>query len=187
MEVKEFTKQHELLHWLLMDGGITPKAQPLDVLINKIFKGFFRDLFEEWSLNAPINEKTGHPYAPSCQLLAQWVVQAWDRISEDLVRKAWAVCGYRPVEDLEGEATSDAVVEYSQQELGTIVERIMGDDARMAWIDEANEREPPLPEDSDDERELGWDWTEGWESSDEDDMSVLFDKDSDESEMSESE
>ena len=55
----------------------------------------------------------------------------------------------------------------------------------MAWIDEANEREPPLPEDSDDEREPDWDWTEGWESSDEDDMSVLFDKDSNESEMSE--
>jgi hypothetical protein len=40
----------ENLDWLLMDGGITPKAPPVDVLINKLFKGFFRDLFEEWSL-----------------------------------------------------------------------------------------------------------------------------------------
>ena len=54
-----------------MDGGITPKAQPLDVLINKVFKGFCRDLFEEWSLNAPTNPKTGHLLAPSRQLLAQ--------------------------------------------------------------------------------------------------------------------
>ena len=54
-----------------MDGGITSKAHSLDVLINRVFKGFFRDLFEEWSLNAPTNPKTGHPLAPSCQLLAQ--------------------------------------------------------------------------------------------------------------------
>ena len=54
-----------------MDGGITPKAQPLDVLIKNNFKGFFRDLFEEWSLNAPTNPNTGHLLAPSRQLHAQ--------------------------------------------------------------------------------------------------------------------
>ena len=56
----------------MMDGGITPKFQPLDVIINKVFKGLFRDLFEEWLLNAPNNPNTGHPLAPSRQLLAQW-------------------------------------------------------------------------------------------------------------------
>ena len=47
-EVKAVTEPMEKLDWLLMDGGITPKAQPLDVLINKLFKGFYRDLFEKW-------------------------------------------------------------------------------------------------------------------------------------------
>ena len=61
----------------MMDGGITPKAQPLDVIINKVLKGFFRDLFEEWSLNAPTNPKTGHPLDPYCQLHAQLIVKAW--------------------------------------------------------------------------------------------------------------
>ena len=63
--VKAFTAQHEHLKWLMMDGGITPKSQPLDVLVNKIVKGFFRDQFEEWSLIAPVHEETGLPYAPS--------------------------------------------------------------------------------------------------------------------------
>ena len=45
-KVKAHNVNHPLIKWLVMDGGITPKAQPLDVLINKIFKGLLRDLFE---------------------------------------------------------------------------------------------------------------------------------------------
>ena len=68
--VKSRNKLHPLFVWLMMHGGITSKFQPLDVLVNKVVKGYFRDLFEEWSLNAPINEKTDCPYPPSRQLLA---------------------------------------------------------------------------------------------------------------------
>jgi hypothetical protein len=38
-KVKEVTENVDDLHWLIMAGGITPKAQPLDVLVNKVFKG----------------------------------------------------------------------------------------------------------------------------------------------------
>ena len=77
----------------MMDGGITPKAQPLDALINKIFKELFRDLFEEWSLNARTKPEIGHPLAPSCQLLAQWILKAWAKVPQELVWKSWEVCG----------------------------------------------------------------------------------------------
>ena len=88
-KVKAHNANHPLLKWLMMDGGITPKAQPLGVIINKAFKGFFRDLFEEWSLKAPTNPKTGHLLAPSRQLLAQWIVKAWAKVPKELVRKLW--------------------------------------------------------------------------------------------------
>ena len=79
-KVKARNANHPLLKWIMMDGGITPKAQPLDILINNFFKGFFRDLFEEWSLNAPTNPKTGHPLAPYLQLLVQHIVKAWAKV-----------------------------------------------------------------------------------------------------------
>ena len=140
----------------MMDGGITPKAQPLDVIINKVFKGFFRDLFEEWSLNAPTNPKTGHPLAPSRQLLAQWIVKAWAKVPKEPVRKSWEVYGYKSTEDLsnEEETASVAVINYSQEQLGTMIENISGDDARMAWIDEANDRQPVFPKEDND---VSWD------------------------------
>ena len=117
-----------------MDSGITPKAHPLDVLINKIFKIFFRDLFEEWSLNATNNPKTGHPLAPSRQLLAQWIVKAWAKVPKEHVRKSWEVYGYKLTEDLsnEEETESVAVINYSQEQLGTMIENISGDYTRMA-------------------------------------------------------
>ena len=99
-----------------MDGGITPKAQPLDIPINNFFKGFCRALFVEWSLNAPTNPKTGHPLALSRQLLAQWIFKAWAKVPKEPVRELWEVCGYKSTEDLnnEEETASVVVINYSQ-------------------------------------------------------------------------
>ena len=38
-KVKAHNANHPFLQWLMIDGGITPKAHPLDVLINKVFQG----------------------------------------------------------------------------------------------------------------------------------------------------
>ena len=98
-------------------------------------------------MNAPTNPKTGHPLTPSCQLLAQWIVKAWANVPNEPVQKSWEVCGYKSTEDLsnEEETESVAVIDYSQEHLGTMIENIAGDDARMAWIDEANYRQPVFP------------------------------------------
>ena len=48
------------------------------------------------------------------------------------------------------EATKEEIVNYSPQQLGTIVEEIAGDDAMMAWIDKANDAEDQFPEEDDD-------------------------------------
>ena len=155
-KVKAHNANHPLLKWIMMDGGITPKAQPLDILINNFFKGFFNNLFKEWSLNAPTNPNTGHPLAPSCQLFVQCIVKAWAKVPKELVWKSWEVYGYKSTEDLsnEEETTSVAVINYSQEQLGTMIENIAGDDARMVWIDEANDRQPIFPKE---ENDVSWD------------------------------
>ena len=152
-KVKAVTEIIEELSWLLMDGGITPVAQPLDVLINKVFKGFFRDLFEEWALNAPISDKTGHLYPPSRQLLAIWVVDEWRQVPKELVRKAWVVSGYKEIKKLQEDATSNKMIQYLAQELGSIVESIAGDDAMMAWQEDVNDPDTYFEEDDEEDDE----------------------------------
>ena len=39
-KVKAHNANYPFLKWLMMYGGITPKAQPLEILINKVFKGW---------------------------------------------------------------------------------------------------------------------------------------------------
>ena len=64
MQAEEVTvSMSDVLKWEIMASGITPKAQPLNVLVNKVFKGYFCDLFKKWSLNRP-NKKTGNSLSP---------------------------------------------------------------------------------------------------------------------------
>ena len=38
----------------IIPGGLTPAAQPLDKVINKVFKGHFRDLYDLYIITVPI-------------------------------------------------------------------------------------------------------------------------------------
>ena len=107
-------------------------------------------------MNAPNNPKTGHPLAPSHQLLAQWIVKEWAKVPKEPVQKSWEVYGYKSTEDLskEEETASVAVINYSQEQLGTMIENISGDDAIMAWIDEENDRQLVFPKEDND---VSWD------------------------------
>ena len=83
----------------------------------------FNDHSSKRSLNALTNPKTGHPLAPSHQLLSQCIVKAWVKVPKEPVRKSWEFCGYKSTEDLsnEEETESVAVINYSQEQLGNVL------------------------------------------------------------------
>ena len=54
----------------------------------------------------------------------------------------------------EEETAIVTVINYSQEQLGTMIENIAGDDTRMTWIDEANYRQPVFPKEDND---VSWD------------------------------
>ena len=76
--------------------------------------------------------------------------------SKEPVRKLWEFYGYKSTEDMnnEEETESVTVINYSQGQLGTMIENISGDDSIMAWIDEANDRQPVFPKEDND---ASWD------------------------------
>ena len=52
-----------------------------------MFKGLYRYYYYYYMLYAPSNNR-GQPVAPTHQLCATWVVKAWNKVSEELVRKS---------------------------------------------------------------------------------------------------
>ena len=65
---------------------------------------------------------------PSRQLLPTWVVDAWDLISEKLVKKSWTACGDKSEKDT-SRSNGGNVVVFSNEQVGSVVEEICGDAA----------------------------------------------------------
>ena len=90
-------------------------------------------------LNVPENSK-GHPMVPSRQLCAQWVVKAWNKVSDKLIQKSWEVCGYKNIHDLENKESSvHDLVQYEKNKTIRIVESVAGSDALYHFLNPENE------------------------------------------------
>ena len=84
-------------------GGLTRVGQYHEKMINKVFKGFPRDLYNHYMITVKFIP-SGNPEPPTRHILVTWVVKAWDMVSEELVRKYSTSCGCPP-EDMLGKLT----------------------------------------------------------------------------------
>ena len=84
-------------------------------------------------------------------------MDAWGCVSEELVKKSWIVAGYRTSGELGREVNSSALVHYSKEDLGSIVENIAGNAGRMMWMYHGNGNEDPFP---DEDNNVDWDLDE---------------------------
>ena len=67
-EVKAYCQSLVFLCVDIMGGGLTPEGQPLDKMVNKIVKAYFRDLYDKYIITAELDH-LGRPQAPTRQLL----------------------------------------------------------------------------------------------------------------------
>ena len=96
---KEFNTGHpeqsKMLKSVIMKGGLAPSGKPLNKVVNNVFKSFHCEVYDVWALTSPINPTTVAPLPHTCQKVASWFVQAWDRITEEICTNAWNSCGYK--------------------------------------------------------------------------------------------
>ena len=81
---------------LLIPGGTTDILQPLDVSVNKPLKQYYKDGWITW-FNDDANvvwTRTGNRQRPSYIALVSMIMNAMDKVSAEIISRAFATCGY---------------------------------------------------------------------------------------------
>ena len=89
--VTESTKRHASklkAHIAVIPGGLTSQLQPLDVSVNKPFKGFMHEEWSQWN-EAPTHHVTpaGRLKRPSISGVCKWVKNSWQRVKSETIVK----------------------------------------------------------------------------------------------------
>ena len=94
-EVKKMASENRILLGIV-PSGMTKYLQPLDVCIMKPFKDYVKRQYNEWLLRDPDpNDFTarGNRRSPPREILIEWVHNAWEQVSPNLIRKSFLVTG----------------------------------------------------------------------------------------------
>ena len=94
-EAKEHIKQTNTIMGVI-PGGCTKLLQLADVSWNTLFKAVYRELYEKW-LQEPACATdltpAGNPRAPSRLAMVNWVKEAWQLFSTDIIVHSCEACG----------------------------------------------------------------------------------------------
>ena len=79
---------------VIVPGGCTPYIQAPDVSWNKPFKAHVTSEYDAW-LSSGIHQYTqaGNMKAPPRRKIVEWVLEAWSKLSKDLIVKSFKTCG----------------------------------------------------------------------------------------------
>ena len=92
--IRESVRSHYNTHMVVIPGGCTGVLQPADVSWNKPFKAAYREKYEDWTINGEVSlTASGRRRAPSKDLIMQWVKEAWQAVTPDVVRRSFKKYG----------------------------------------------------------------------------------------------
>ena len=89
-----------------IDGGLTPKAQLLDLLVNRLFKDYLHEMYDLWALQQPLDHR-GRIKPPSRQQLSFWVKEAWERVPKAVIVRSALLVGASTLQDYSPEEVKE--------------------------------------------------------------------------------
>ena len=109
----------------MIPGGLTSLVQPADVFWKKPFKEAYRRLYDDWiAYREKSCTPSGNVRAPSKVTCLQWVRQAWESVTEEVVCKSFKTCGI----SVKSDGSEDEEIHCTKS--GNVAEDAM---AEIAW------------------------------------------------------
>ena len=78
---------------VVVPGGCTSLAQPMDKLVNKPFKQSIRGYWAKWMQSPRAKTPMGNLKQPTRQDVIDWVSEAWSSLHVNILQKSFLVCG----------------------------------------------------------------------------------------------
>ncbi|XP_065840181.1 uncharacterized protein [Oscarella lobularis] len=105
---------------VLIPGGCTSIAQPMDRSVNKPFKESIRESWSSWMRqNGGGKTPAGNLKQPTRQNVIDWVAEAWRKISPELLVKSLLVCGIsNALDGSEDDLLSDDLPRLNEEDEG---------------------------------------------------------------------
>ena len=78
----------------IVPGGCTKYTQASDVSWNKPFKALVTEKYDQWLAEVGINRETeaGNLKPPPRRTIVNWILETWDELSPEMIRKSFKVC-----------------------------------------------------------------------------------------------
>ena len=122
---------------VLIPGGCTSLAQPMDRCVNKPFKEAIRQSWEEWMRMPRALTKQGNLKQPTRQDVIGWVSKAWRGIRVDLLVKSFLVCGIsNSLDDSQDDLVCDKVPAVDASSIDTLADEEDSEDTEDADADD---------------------------------------------------
>ena len=122
------------MHLTVIPGGLTSQLQPLDVSVNKPFKGFMHEEWAKWT-EAPTHHVTpaGRVKWPLTSNVCEWVKNSWQRVKSETIVKSLKKCGISNALDV---SEDDILYEESDAENNHEDDFSGSDDDFLGFYDE---------------------------------------------------
>jgi len=123
-------------HLAVIPGGLTSQLQPLDVSVNKPFKGFMHEEWAKWT-EAPTHCVTpaGRVKQPLISNVCEWVKNPWQRVRSNTIEKSLKKCGISNA--LHG-SEDDILCEKVTHQVKTTMKMILVAVTTIFWVSMMN-------------------------------------------------
>ena len=93
-EVSTYTKKMGGIDCVEIPGKMTKHLQPLDLTVNKPFKQYYDEEYDEWFLNGRKDfTPSGYRQSPNYQEICDFIIRAWEKVSPETIRKGFLQAG----------------------------------------------------------------------------------------------